>query len=735
MSLACRISFKNGVVAVSNADGTPSKLYQDALALTKDPGKALAVWSNAYSEDFTTKVRQHTDDVSLEEVLKYMDTNNSVSKRLTQEGRLQLVSLMEKNNISTLSELSTKLVGIFKPNGILKVDVKKALASGLYTEDDIQTLDLKEVDTVLHQIEGELLVSDISVEYGTDLKPTYSNPAKKTIIGSSVKINDAQVEQELVKKIENFQSIESIEKAIRELPYQNFIDKYNTDDNFREDLNKRLSNFKRVQSLTLVDNELAVVVGRNATIIANTFPANVDTKELNAYIGILSNISQEVWDDKNKLVIDILKDIESKMVKEGVDIIGTSIHALNRRDVLDLLTKLNIALQSPTEQNLAEYTLANEKLLGEEDASVVIPNDNDLTTYRVELDLTEGELFEQHDLIKVGDNTYQKINDTADDLREAVYQKFINDEILIPNKFITVEDAKDINNKETILDNISAWVATRPTSFKTIDKERLVLAQIYYNHPQVKIKKVDGVAAIKTNPDYLKTSFVLDFYQYMLEEKAKGSEVYTDVLSNFTVTDKDISLVGEVKSISNTKYEQELKDYIRLKKDSQMDHLVEPTSTRYLTEAHIALNNPQSVSEYKGIVVIKGDYLASESLPNDFIRRDGNLYRRVIKGANTNLYKKVKTPTSNIYFEADVEHYFNKEEAFAMMEVLNDSFPRKETFAKQSIVEKSEKLSQSALRLKAKLAISSEMASTLTDAEEVTFPGEDKAFEEIDACN
>jgi hypothetical protein len=678
MGLACRIQYQRGVASVSNADGTPSSLYRDALALTGNQEQAIKVWSTAYSEEYVDTFGRLNDNVTLDDVLKFLDAESSRGKRLSAEQRTALVEVMDNNGIRSLSKLYESLTKLFKPNGVLEINSAEVSNSNIFSLTDIQEIDLDKIDELMKVIEGELRISDIQVTPKSFSTPKYIS-TRKNILGGSIKVHDYQIEEEIRDNTENLSDTDELDQVVSALPYAEFVEDYKNNSSVRNGVIARVGNYIRAKVLRIVDSNFKANTGSRYTTIKNTVLANADTAELTAYINTLVGVSAEVWDDKNTLVKDILKEIEQAQIENNVDIIGISEQSMDRFGILQTLSSLRSMLNDASEENISMFSKSMDTLLGDKLDGVIVPLTEAIankTVYRVDLALSEEELFTQMGLIQVAPNLYQKINDDVDTLREGVYQKVTKGEIIIPQKFVTVEDVTSIEDKEKVLDSISAYTVSRDLGVEVKDREKYSLAQLFYKHTPLEKVSSSSVINIKADEGYLKTEFVSDFYNYILREKIKDSEVYRTVLSKFTITDKDISLYGEVETIDHLENAQVLKDYIRLKKDGSMKHLLEPGVPTHSSEAQEVLNNPLQVKEFKGKVVQRGKFIAVENTNNNFIRHKGELYRTVMGVNNVSLFQKVAKNPDVVYNKANVENYFIKDQARRVLDELKVEFPR-----------------------------------------------------------
>lgn len=676
MSIACRVSFKGGSTNVTNENGTPSQLFEEALNFTNfDEQKAFDLWRVAYTTDFVKTFGAHKDTATLSDVLRYLDIKEIKGKRLTADQKNSIVSIMEHSRIESLSELSVALNKIFKSTGILGLDSDAAIASGLYTTEDLEALNLEDIREVLNNIEGELLKGDV---YATPtLFPTkYRDTSRRNILGGSRIITEEQIHEEIKNSVKDFSNESSIDEAVNNLPYSEFVDKFNTNTTFRAKVVKNLSKYTRVPFKRFINGELVDSNSATYTTISNTLLDGIDTTGVRADASILANISPEVWSQKQEAIKEILQRIEKEQVENNIDIIGISEYSENQELVMNVLASLIEMVENPSEATITDFATQMDQTLPEVIDGVVmeIPEVyKGLSIFKLDSNEAPGTLFEQYGLIKVGDNLYhQVVKENISELYEFLYDQVIDGSLRIP----TTTKEVAAQNKEQALRDIASYINSRETGIPSTENELISANQVVWNHlPLDNSIKSEQLADIKTNENYLKTNFISDFYKYILEEKLKGSDLYKDVLSKFSVTDGDIVLNSPLKTIDNLKYTEELKDYIRLKKDGSMKYLLPISSPTNRSTALEALNNPNSVQNYNGRIVRYGEFYVTKSNQAEFIKVNGTVYRQTISNNKASVYKKQPIKES-IYSTTDATNYFNMKDAEEALKETSEEFSK-----------------------------------------------------------
>lgn len=671
--LDCRIiKLRNGEVVALNQDGTPSKLYREALAYTGDVQKALDLWQTAYTDEFQLEYKSNTDDSAvLNDVLKFLDTNDATtSTGLSAENRAELVSVMQQFGYKRLSKLYKDLHAIYKAKGVLDMDGSKAVSTGLYTINDVYELDVDSVRDIISQIEKQGLIADIQLE---DAEP-YTNiidSSRKNILGASERISEQEAENILKQEITDFSSKEDIENVIRNSDFSEHFSGRK-----RDALVKKFGTLKRIPEVFIAEDGTLSATDRSLyNEVANTFPGDLsfeDLKPLKADVKYFKELSDKTWNENTDKVVNVLKEVEQKAANIGLDLVGISEKPGDREKVIELIDSVVKLLEKPSDKGLLNAFVANKsELIPATSKGYIIelsPKYRSYNVVRVNTNLSDGEMFDRHSLLKLSDNLYHIVNTkNKSEFYENLYQKLVD-------KKLKGVKTKDVTNKVQTLKDLEAFVMSRSVGFEVSNKEEASLAQLIFEHDSFPVREdFSALANIKTPEDYLKTDFVLDFYKYVVEEKLKNSSVYRNTLSAFVFSDNDISINRPIKSIEGLKYSEELKDYFSIKKDLSLNNLFKGESNVKLTADVKQFNNPNSVKEFQGTKYeTKGYVIADESVDN-ILKVDGVLYKR----AKGNVFAKITNIDTN-YYSTNIAAPFEEETVNKLNESSKIAFTKKE---------------------------------------------------------
>jgi hypothetical protein len=661
MGLSCRISYSNGRAVVVDSKGNNSKLYNDLLAYTKNESDALDMWVTAYSREYGRK----GEDTNVLDLVKFFDSSVASSQSLTPAEKFQVQDFMRRNNIEYLSDLNKIMTTIFKSGGVFRVNPEAAINSGLFSQEEVRDLSLESMKNMLLKIEGQLTKENFFVEpEGSEYE--YQDSSKKSIFGTYYKVSQTEVDQDILKSIDNFTDVESFYNGIRNLPYEDFVNRFLEDDTFANEIMNRFGNLKKIPKLSFVDGKLNSENNRLYTTINNTIIASLDTKSLEADMEYLDSIRDSIWSQNFELVSKVLKEVEETFANANIDIVGISEQADKRGPVMDLIRAGIDMAQNPNKQTIKSFVAAHKNLIPSEDTTTIENLPNEYVGYNIVslyTNKSEGELFAKHGLIKIGENLYHKVSQDANinDLREYLFQEIKSKKFSLPENFRL---EKDLNNKPRVLEDISRYLLSREIPKGISNRELYSAYQVAFNHLPIESREQDLrlITSIRTDVNYLKTTFVADFYNYMLKEKAKNSDVYNSVLSKLEITDRDIVMISPIKSLEGIEYSKELQDYIKLQKDSNMKYLVE-AKDELVSEDLMMINFPNKKSEFEGDFIMEGKYVITQPTSDNYIKLNNIIYRKGLERDNATMFVQITPKVDSTYYTTDMYFEFDRLEA------------------------------------------------------------------------
>lgn len=662
----CRISYDNqGVATVLDEGGSPSRLYGRILSVVDDQKTAINIWSAAVDPNQGLA----GESTTLEDVLRFMDSKAAENLTLSPAEELLMKDVMVRNGFNTLSELSSTLVQLFKPNGVIELPGRDTTGRNLYTQDDLRALDLVTLNNLLQKMEGYLMREQEIYVVPQEQKDLYLNTNDKNALGMSEKLTAEEVSTTLLSKIKDFTNEVEIEKVINESPFAEFAERFRTNKAFRQQILNDLKDLRRIPTLSVVAGQLTDKNESQYITLKNMILSKAPTTVLEAEMEYVASITDFVWRNNPDVVKGLLKEIESELISLNIDVIGLSEHTNSKEVVLDILNEAFQMVKNPTHGNIKSFTDKLQVLIPQEENSIVELIDKrykDYNIVHVEALGSEVDLFNAYGLIKVGEDLYHKVDQTADinTLIDFLAKRYVEGGFVLPKEFVT---AKDLTNKVAVLKDVTNYLAAQKEPLGLANKMLYTAYKKIFDHDAVQViptEQVSNITTIRTDEGYLKSDFISDFYRYILEEKAKNSQLYRSVLKHFYISDKDISLKGRPASIKGIKFEQELTDYIKIKRGDKMRYLIEETASPFILEDLVAVNFPETVVEIDETYMMHGPkHAVLPTTPRTFVKLNDKLFRKAGSNLDADIFYQITTPVNPVYLTAITDFTLDSKEA------------------------------------------------------------------------
>lgn len=677
---SCRIITTQGVTSVFDAEGSFSKLYSDALNYTNNVEEAVKIWSITQTELWDEQM-DSKDEPSLGEVLRFVQNTKLLQEdipTLTEVEVGEVKNIMYRLGVTSLQDMTNLVNSLFQPKGVFEINSDRLTASGLYSVEDIEAMNVKKVRDFVARLNIYNSDNDVTItttERASKLRYR-DTTAPKNILGFHNIVKTEEIAQS-VANITNDFTREGIEEALVDTEFQEGT----TNRAFVQDVLDYLSN-KQVVSKWSPSGT------KTQTTVTNTVIENSDTLELEEKFEFLSDILPSVWENNLQTVKNYLKKVEQLLVNFNLDVVGLSENSNNRQGTLDLIESSLNLLNDPSEENIQTFSEAKDSLIGVNENVTLRVVDTAYQGYALveaSHNMTQDELFESQGLIQIGEDLYHKVmrDVTIEELYDEVYNRVISGEIILDAKYFndSTLNLKDPLYRDEVVEAISRWVNSRDIGVQApVNGEEISLYQVLFNHKPV--QKLNEVYKEVENFEYLESGFVTDFYNYVIQEKLKNSSVYNNTLKWFNVEDGDITYnnpSGEAIDLTGVKYEQEIKDYATLKKQGLIKAFA--TQDTIVNEDIEALNNPKKVGEITNTEYIFEDQflITKGQNPNLYVRQGGKLYRRLLNDAQASVYGQVLEGVSNIYKDVNTDFQFPQKEAEKALEKAYDIFGNNRT--------------------------------------------------------
>jgi hypothetical protein len=638
MGLACRIrkDNKGNIREVLNTKGEPSRLFDELLSVTRNADKALSVWA-MHSLEGVQKMygfSENPDDFRASDLLEYYDSKKAIDTKVSPEDIFDAKTIMRRKGITSLSAFVSKLKDIFYTNGELNFDADKAVSSGLYSPQDVLTVDVTKVKATIAKLEEEASINDFTIEDTTE-DFVYFDPNVKTAFGTSTPVSSKELADEWIDSIENFSNREEVLAKLEALPYPDFVAQMVADFDL---MFERISRMQRVDTLQIKNGKLQLQTSDTNSTVTNTIRNNINTQELEEELKYVDDILPTVWQETQQDVKGVLKEIEEVAVKEGIDIIGLSNLVASKTKVMELLAATVNMAKNPTQENIDIFSEVHDRLIPKMTPKEIMKFGDNLRgkkIVRVFSNLSANEMFEQYNLIEIAPNLYHRVknNESIEDLYDILRRR--------------------IGKPEAAPKELQAYLSEqRPKSV-----QRMAIYQELFEHPKrVESKEdVEFLEGIVENEEYLKTDFVADLYQYVLEQKLANTPLYNKVLKHIKFTEQDISIETPIEDMQNTEYFKELTDYLRLRKNTNGKQFIPKELKSTPTQTLVAVNNPQSFPPYQEYILTRGNLVATKPQQQNILRIGEDVYQQIATNNNVSVYAKLKKNTNPLYYTTKVE--------------------------------------------------------------------------------
>jgi len=547
------------------------------------------------------------EEPKVELVVNYVTEQNKSKKPLTKQQKVDLNNVMQSTGIYSIEELEKKLVDIFyDENNLFIINESKIRKSGLYSEYEIRNL-VDNQDTVKSAIEA---LQSTPREDDSDVEQVEKENFDKTSdfnsFGKLNIISPQKIKQEIFEKTVGLDR-EKFDAVLNTLEYPVYLKSVDRDALFTE-----VSQYAKAENLQEVDGKIVSTTVDNVDIELSF----VKTEYSDDLVNIVGHISK-ILDGGSFNIYEDLKKLETLSSKIGLDLVGITDKFVTKQfleDTVNFLTdqpnnfsELYKNIFTKNENQKIEYV----KKIGDKDLDLVTLN----TT------LSEEQLYNDYNLIKVGEGLYARMNKTP---LEEVYERVS-----------LALDRKDL--QEYVRNNVGSL-----EGFKNSDNaEVILLYKMYFG-----VENTTGKTSFKQTSSfsgdykYLTEKFPTDFHTKIIEEKAKDSLAYREFYSNFGVNKKGVYLKNDNLTNIDIYADENLRQYSLL--SNQLPDLTIDTLPTQRSERDDLYNNPQNKEAYKGqYSVISNQEVIVKNTSEEFLKIDGDIYEFLEKRGNLSLFSKL----------------------------------------------------------------------------------------------
>jgi hypothetical protein len=692
---SCSVTrFSDGNIdKVFNQDGTTSVLYEKLKHIYEDE-IAFEIFSLTTTDEFAifNGESNTSDNVSVEKAIEYYNQLAVQSSRpLSNVDKEEVDNIASNLGFISLSSFRDKLKDMLDIDNV-RVNVNKAIDSGIFTRQEIEDVDVEGLIELYSKIDRTLSIHGDTL-YDEASKAKYRNSENDTIVGGFDLVSQNDILDEITNSVKDFRNSSEIDTVVHNLPYNEFIEEYDNNEDFREGVLKRLQNKRRV-SVANIDSNGNLNTENSITYntLVNTLRADIDFVSVETNIEVVEGIHNDVWKDNLKKVQKVLKRVESELAKNGIDIIGLSerVDSIDGvKEYLGALKEFVQAIENDTlsREDIKSFAKTTDEFFNRDNSTEVITvseAQRGLSLFKLETTLSEAELFNEYGLIKVDDNLYQKVSEenTLEDLYAYLYSNFAEGSFDFLPITVKNSDMSTDEGKIKMTEQIKEYALGLPVDVNIKDREKYALLKIAFgidlgirteNELASKQQKISNIK--DEGVKYLKGDFVADFYQYVLDEKIKDSFLYNSVLKHFKFTENGIDLTGALSNLNGIedRFRNSLENYIRLRKDSYMDHLLSNDSS-VVNEELVAVNMPELLQELTTDFSVEGGYVISEPNGSDYVKVNGIVYQKKLENEKAALYApNVTRSDSSVFYEVSPSYSYNEKSASKILSKYNKS--------------------------------------------------------------
>jgi len=623
-------------------------LNEDKMSMDTPLHEFGHLWNN-WTKETSPEVYQKGIELIQKQGQQYIDF---VKKN---QPNLKGAALLDEALAQAIGDRGAKIINKSKKNSFTKwltnlwEVIKNSLGLSEYTADQVQNMNLGEfADAVaIDLLKGKNIGKFIQPEKDT---------TKVNSLGLYESTNPFLQEKEVVQLLGGIKDRSLFEDKLETSDLENLKSNYFEDPTFAEEFFEEMSVLNRIREFKITDGKLSRKNNSETkALLEETLIVGVENG-LNESITYLETLPEDIWQNNSEDIVTLLEDIREKAVGIGLNLNGLEDSYINKtkNEVISLLNSVkNVNLQ-PNNLRLEELTSLYDEFFQSDKSGVnqieLLPKEHrEKSLIYLKSDLSEYELFNNHSLLRVRDNVYQKVD------KDGTSLETLTQALTIDNAAKFIE--KGVTNLETPNFSVDNEVLQKMFAFKIYFNLEINNQQSISEDTQLK-----EYSNFTGNLEYLQTDFVADFNKNSVKELQKESESYTNFYTHFKITNKGIELnntdpisMEQIKDYLNSneineKTKENLLQYSIVSKSLDLSSLLETNSIVKTEEFYrdFYTNNPiqapKAVGQYS---VINESTIAAKGNPK-FIRTPKGVFEAVTEVGGQSIYKKL--PESNTDF-------------------------------------------------------------------------------------
>lgn len=706
MGVACKI-FKNKegkVEKVEAPNGLDSFLYESALSATGNEDRALEVWATAYTPGFQFYygMWEHPEtgelfdldsngEPKLFDVIKYLEKGANIVGTYTKEDVSNINSFIGSLGLSDIDSLVNKIQVAFYSNGYLEINRRTLSNSGLYSNEEIDRI--MSDGSILDQVTGSITnlmsgYSDLVEDGRSDYYFSNDNSGEFIIpkngsydsFGKNKVYSPAELDLILQEAVGGVTDRAEFNRRMSEIGYPEISERYENDYDFRDSVYNRYSSM--VEFTPHYVSGSGVMEGSKTyfELMDYSYPNPVKLNEIRGMISDVTSLTDEEFNSPDTL--DKLNSIERAATDFGIDLSGLSSGNIPHGMVDDLLIGFDIYL---TGINRGDYsyasTLANtiDNVLNRRKGNAMfLPGYlRGKNLVMVRTNLSDKEMFEKYNLLRVGNGLYEKVNRSGNysSIYPSIAELSKKDPSILPASAYPSSMFKD-----GVLD---ADKLRRSSGSELEDSiKKYILSQTEYDNTEemVLFRMLGGMPLKEQDPD---VDMQREFGRYMnkgifepnkaslnklwgayLKSKVDNAGLYDSVYkyldfgsNGLDIKSGDRSILKSIDLNTDGQVRDILFGYAMTSSNPNIkDLFFIQNDLNYAGEDfyhYIYTRNPRLVKEYKGSYSNRKDSSISiNGMYDNFTRIGGDVYMKIAEDQNGSIYKDLNGTESEVKYQS-----------------------------------------------------------------------------------
>jgi len=414
--------------------------------------------------------------------------------------------------------------------------------------------------------------------------------------------------------------VEDIRKLATELP-EALAESILSNASLQQELLDYYQYLEPVTHFTVVEGQLIPVQDTHVrTTLDNTIIQGANMGDVSTTLNTLTSIDETTWERSLPLVYRLLQSVEEQTIAANIDTIGLSNKAMTKPfvetqvylqqvAVLVELVQEGVATQDEVTQFVDSHISYFD--IQEPVVTSLESNQEAAPLAIIEGQVDESSLFSDNLLVRVRDNVYTSVD--ADNIFTELLQ--------IGNPTIPAYLYEGVMLGSSLLENRLKDFFTRVdygvyfTDRDTQAKYNMSRYMFSLEQQVPDLANESSKLSVINNDidfDYLTTSFVPEFMNYILEEKLNNSQIYNRLLKNFYVSDIGLEVRGDISAmqqelsnwISEIPLAKDLFDYAAISDNQNLLNIMEFVPEAVMSPqslVEIASLNPEAILPLTGV--------------------------------------------------------------------------------------------------------------------------------------